>query len=73
MTSIANLAWDRRDWSLSTIQTRWPDGRPFEMRCVFALRCALCLRFSWGCCKHWFCGCCESCRVRESKEEPHVE
>lgn len=31
---------------------------------VFALRCSLCRRLTWGCRDCWFCGLCEPCRAR---------
>lgn len=60
---------DWQDWSLNRIVSRWPDGKPFELHQLFALRCGLCLRFSLGCDEHWFCGLCEACKHRPDEDD----
>lgn len=53
--------WDWRDWSLNRIVEYYPSNTPKVTVQVFALRCAVCLRFSRGCAEHWFCGLCRQC------------
>lgn len=55
--SWQHLALSRR----STIEPNWWCQ-------VFALRCGLCHRLTWGCREHWFCGLCEPCRVKCEEE-----
>jgi hypothetical protein len=62
---VTRLVWMPYDWSLNLIMERHEDGRPKLLRQIFALKCASCRRFSFGCAKHWFCGICESCRIKE--------
>lgn len=62
-----NVRWDWRDWSLSrrerTGVNHWLG--------MFSLKCGQCLRWSLGCRDHWFCGCCEPCRL--SLERMHAQ
>lgn len=55
--SLFGLHWDFYDWSLSR------ESRPNWLLQMFSLKCGSCRCWSWGCAGHWFCGCCEPCRI----------
>lgn len=57
------LQWDWYDWSLATIDERWPDGRPKTLTNLFSLLCCECRLFTFGCGRHWFCGLCPTCSL----------
>lgn len=59
---VWRLILDCADWSLSRVESWRPNGG-YNAVGLVALRCTLCRRVTFGCCDHWFCGLCESCRA----------
>lgn len=69
------LDWEWYDWSLNVVVSRYPDGRQYESRQLFSLKCCSCGRFSLGCAEHWFCGYCEACKAVDEMldDEPQAD
>ena len=57
------FAWDFQNWSVSRRIS------PCEWIELFAFRCAICRRWSWGCHEHWLCSLCPRCKARIDAED----